>query len=100
MKVNSDLTRQFDFFCKSKPDDSIKTFFYYWLGSTWNKGPGGVPGKCRIIYASRTHSQLAQVIGEFQRSPYQNVASVILASREQVHHVLNFNKLKTKFLYD
>lgn len=52
-------------------------------GSTWT---GGAPGfsKCRIIYASRTHSQLAQVIGEFQRSPYQNVPSVILASREQL----------------
>ena len=80
--------------------------FYYWLltfvdflkGSTWSKGPGGVPGKCRIVYASRTHSQLAQVIGEFQRCPYQNVASVILASREQVFVFVSQSFLFSIFL--
>ena len=36
------------------------------------------------MYASRTHSQLAQVIEEFRRCPYNHVTSVILASRDQL----------------
>ncbi len=40
--------------------------------------------RCRIVYASRTHSQLAQVIEEFRRCPYSHVSSVILASRDQL----------------
>merc|ERR1719385_370616 len=47
-------------------------------------GPGPPPAKLRIVYASRTHSQLAQVIHEFRRCPYSHVSSVILASREQL----------------
>ena len=50
-------------------------------------GPSVMPGqasKCRIIYASRTHSQLSQVIEEFHRCPYNYVSSVILASRDQL----------------
>ena len=67
-------------------------------GSSWGKGPGGAPGRCRIVYASRTHSQLAQVIGEFQRSPYQNAASVILASRDQVEaDSISFLGLEPRF---
>lgn len=46
--------------------------------------PAAKPGRCRIVYASRTHSQLAQVIEEFRRCPYSHVSSVILASREQL----------------
>ena len=42
------------------------------------------PARCRIVYASRTHSQLAQVIEEFHRCPYNYVSSVILASRDQL----------------
>lgn len=40
--------------------------------------------RCRIVYASRTHSQLAQVIQEFRRCPYSDLPAVILASREQL----------------
>lgn len=42
------------------------------------------PAKCKIVYASRTHSQLSQVIEEFRRCPYNYVSSVILASRDQL----------------
>ena len=42
------------------------------------------PARCRIVYASRTHSHLAQVIEEFHRCPYNYVTAVILASREQL----------------
>ena len=45
---------------------------------------GGAPPRCRIVYASRTHSQLSQVIEEFRRSPYNSISSVILASRDQL----------------
>ena len=47
-------------------------------------GPSPLAPKCRIVYASRTHSQLSQVIEEFRRCPYNHVSSVILASREQL----------------
>ena len=51
----------------------------------WGTAPGsGLKAKCRIVYASRTHSQLAQVIQEFRNSPYNHVSSVILASRDQL----------------
>ena len=54
------------------------------LGS-WSAAQGGsLKAKCRVVYASRTHSQLAQVIQEFRNSPYKHVSSVILASREQL----------------
>ena len=54
------------------------------LGS-WSAAQGGsLKAKCRVAYASRTHSQLAQVIQEFRNSPYKHVSSVILASREQL----------------
>ena len=46
--------------------------------------PPAQPVRCRIVYASRTHSQLSQVIEEFQRCPYNHISSVILASREQL----------------
>ena len=64
--------------------------------STWQGPP---PAKSRIVYASRTHSQLAQVIQEFKRSPYSHVQAVILASRdqlcinEQLAHVKDKNQM-------
>ena len=52
---------------------------------SWNLGSSSVlKAKCRVVYASRTHSQLAQVIQEFRSSPYNHVSSVILASRDQL----------------
>jgi regulator of telomere elongation helicase 1 len=40
-------------------------------GAAWgDPGNGGVP---KIIYASRTHSQLSQVIAELKRSSYNYV---------------------------
>ena len=47
-------------------------------------GAATTPARCRIVYASRTHSQLSQVIEEFRRSPYNSISSVILASRDQL----------------
>ena len=55
------------------------------FSESWNTVPGGgMKVKCRVVYASRTHSQLSQVIQEFRRSPYNHVSSVILASRDQL----------------
>ena len=36
----------------------------------------------KVIYASRTHKQLAQVMGEFKKTVYKDLLSVCLASRE------------------
>lgn len=38
-------------------------------GLAW--GDGSTPGAPKIIYASRTHSQLGQVIAELKRSSYR-----------------------------
>ncbi|KAH8300994.1 hypothetical protein KR044_009055 [Drosophila immigrans] len=41
----------------------------------------GVP---KVIYASRTHSQLNQAMRELKRSAYANMRSVVLGSRDQL----------------
>ncbi|KAG8192516.1 hypothetical protein JTE90_018036 [Oedothorax gibbosus] len=38
----------------------------------------------RIIYSSRTHSQLSQAIQELKRSSYKHVKSIVLGSRDQL----------------
>ena len=40
-------------------------------------------GSCVIIYASRTHSQLSQVIGELKHSGY-SINMTVMGSREQL----------------
>ncbi|XP_023240992.1 regulator of telomere elongation helicase 1 homolog isoform X2 [Centruroides sculpturatus] len=38
----------------------------------------------KIIYSSRTHSQLSQVVQELKRSSYNNVSAIVLGSRDQL----------------
>lgn len=46
--------------------------------------PGGFTGGLpSVIYSSRTHSQLAQVVRELRKTPY-TVSAVVLASRTQL----------------
>ncbi|CAD7091451.1 unnamed protein product [Hermetia illucens] len=45
-------------------------------GKNWN-----VP---KVIYASRTHSQLTQAMQELKRSPYNFMKAIILGSRDQL----------------
>lgn len=37
-----------------------------------------------IVYASRTHSQLTQVMKELKRTSYSHVKATVLGSREQL----------------
>ncbi|XP_041359589.1 regulator of telomere elongation helicase 1-like [Gigantopelta aegis] len=49
-------------------------------GSTWGTSEFVVP---KIIYASRTHSQLSQAVQELKRTTYNSVKACVLGSREQ-----------------
>ncbi|XP_064466127.1 regulator of telomere elongation helicase 1 homolog isoform X1 [Ornithodoros turicata] len=44
----------------------------------------GMYGTPKIIYSSRTHSQLSQVVGELKNCNYKYVKSVVLGSRDQL----------------
>jgi regulator of telomere elongation helicase 1 len=46
-------------------------------------GPGG-GRKPTILYASRTHSQLSQVVKEVRASAYSGIAVAVLGSRQQL----------------
>ena len=54
----------------SEPGIQLKNQLSSATGLSWGDAPGtgGVP---KIIYASRTHSQLSQVISELKRSSYK-----------------------------
>jgi len=47
-------------------------------------GDGSNVGKPKIIYASRTHSQLSQVIKELRNTAYSNAQTTVLGSRTQM----------------
>lgn len=46
-----------------------------------NKATDGVP---KIIYASRTHSQISQAIQELKRSGYGHMRAAVIGSRDQL----------------
>lgn len=50
-------------------------------GTAWGGSDFAVP---RIIYASRTHSQLSQVIQELKRTAYNSVKVSVIGSRDQL----------------
>lgn len=52
------------------------------LGWGDNTSPGA--GAPKIIYASRTHSQLSQVVSELKRSSYRYMKASIIGSRDQL----------------
>lgn len=47
-------------------------------------GLGGKEARSQVIYCSRTHSQLSQVIQEMKRSPYRTMKGVLLGSKEHL----------------
>lgn len=50
-------------------------------GMTWGGNEFAVP---KIIYASRTHSQLSQAVQELKRTAYNSVKVSVIGSREQL----------------
>ncbi|XP_060608338.1 regulator of telomere elongation helicase 1-like [Ruditapes philippinarum] len=50
-------------------------------GTSWGGSDFAVP---KIIYASRTHSQLSQVIQELKRTAYNSVKVSVIGSRDQL----------------
>ena len=42
------------------------------------------PNRLKIIYSSRTHSQLAQFASELKKSPYKHIPAVTIASRSSL----------------
>nr|XP_015914103.3 regulator of telomere elongation helicase 1 homolog [Parasteatoda tepidariorum] len=52
------------------------------LTGAWNAGPNFMSQ--RIIYSSRTHSQISQAVQELKRSNYRHIKSVVLGSRDQL----------------
>ncbi|KAI1293569.1 Regulator of telomere elongation helicase 1 -like protein [Halotydeus destructor] len=49
----------------------------------------------RVIYSSRTHSQLSQAMKEMKRTQYSNINAVILGSRDQLCIHADVQKLET-----
>lgn len=45
---------------------------------------GKTPSVPKVIYASRTHSQLAQAMQELKRTNYNTMKAAIIGSREQL----------------
>ncbi|XP_043245532.1 regulator of telomere elongation helicase 1-like [Amphibalanus amphitrite] len=54
-------------------------------GSGWgNSATPSIIGAPKIIFASRTHSQLSQVVQELKRTSYRYVRAVVIGSRDQL----------------
>lgn len=55
-------------------------------GAGWLAGQSSAftPTPPRVIFASRTHTQLSQVVQELKRTAYRHVRCVVLASRDQL----------------
>lgn len=45
---------------------------------------GGAWGVPKVIYASRTHSQLSQAMQEMKRTQYNHLTAAVIGSRDQL----------------
>lgn len=61
--------------------EALKRSLESTTGMTWGGSEFAVP---KIIYASRTHSQLTQAVQELKRSAYNTVKVSVIGSREQL----------------
>ncbi|GIY04856.1 hypothetical protein CDAR_232831 [Caerostris darwini] len=61
--------------------DDLKSVLNGLVGN-WDSGSNFMAP--RIIYSSRTHSQLSQAVQELKRSNYKHVKSIVLGSRNQL----------------
>ncbi|XP_078320008.1 regulator of telomere elongation helicase 1-like isoform X2 [Crassostrea virginica] len=61
--------------------EALKKSLESTTGMTWGGSEFAVP---KIIYASRTHSQLTQAVQELKRSAYNTVKVSVIGSREQL----------------
>lgn len=54
------------------------------VGGKGNRNANGMLGVPKVIYASRTHSQISQAIQELKRTAYNHMKAAVIGSRDQL----------------